>query len=169
MKSWGAFSLILIGILVITGASLLYWFDNGAPNPTVATLPGTIASLPLTEAVYGQEAIDQVSQLHGKEFSMTSGGIGSYGNRNNLAVWVAGTSSPTSASEMVSAMENKIAESSGPCEPLGKSNHDGHTVYELFGMGQRHFYYQSGSLVIWLAADPLLADQALEDMLEFYR
>ncbi len=66
-------------------------------------------------------------------------------------------------------MENKIAESSGPFEPLGKSNHDGHTVYELFGMGQRHFYYQSGSLVIWLAADPLLADQALEDMLEFYR
>lgn len=169
MKRWVAFSLILVGILVITGASLLYWIDNRASNPPVVNLPETIASLPLTEAFYGQEAIDQVAQLHGKGFPLTSGGVGAYGGRNDLTVWVAGTPSGISASELVSAMEDKIAASSTPFQPTGNSNREGHTVYELVGMGQRHFYFQAGSLVIWLAADPPLADEALEDVLEFYR
>lgn len=169
MKRWGAFSLIIIGSLVVTGASLLYWFDKRTSNPTVVNLPGTIASLPLTEAVYGQEAIDWVTQLHGKGFPLTSGGVGTYGEQNDLTVWVTGTLSGISASELISAMEDKIAGSSTPFQPTGNSNHEGHKVYELVGMGQRHFYFQAGSLVIWLAADPPLADQALEDVLEFYR
>jgi hypothetical protein len=169
MKRWGPFSLILIGILVISGASLLYSFDKGNSNPTVVTLPKTIAGIHITEAVSGQEAIDQVAQLHGKGFPLTSGGVGTYDGRNDLTIWVAGTISRTSASELVSAMASKIAESSTPFQPTGDSNHEGQTVYELVGMGQRHFYFQAGSLVIWLAADPPLADQAITDVLEFYR
>jgi hypothetical protein len=35
-------------------------------------------------------------------------------------------------------------------------------------MGQRHFYFQSGSLVVWLAADDTLAEPALEQVAAFY-
>ena len=66
-------------------------------------------------------------------------------------------------------MEMKIAESETPFEPLGRSKHEAHMVYELVGMEQRHFYFQSGPLVVWLAADPLMSDRALEDVLEVYR
>jgi hypothetical protein len=42
------------------------------------------------------------------------------------------------------------------------------SIYVLDGMGQRHFYYQSDRLVIWLAADPEMAEQALDQVLEVY-
>ncbi len=35
-------------------------------------------------------------------------------------------------------------------------------------MGQRHFYFQSAAQVIWLAADPEMAEQALKEALAFY-
>jgi hypothetical protein len=35
-------------------------------------------------------------------------------------------------------------------------------------MGQKHFYFQSGDLLIWLAADQEIAEQAISQVLEFY-
>ena len=42
------------------------------------------------------------------------------------------------------------------------------TVYELVGMGQLHYYFRSGNLVIWLAANEQVAELALQDALDFY-
>jgi hypothetical protein len=35
-------------------------------------------------------------------------------------------------------------------------------------MGQRHYYFQSENFVIWLAADPSVADEAIQQILEVY-
>jgi hypothetical protein len=35
-------------------------------------------------------------------------------------------------------------------------------------MDQLHFYFQSGKQLIWMSANPDLADQALEEVLKFY-
>ena len=42
------------------------------------------------------------------------------------------------------------------------------STYALDGMGQKHFYFQSKNLIIWLAAEPSIADEALKQILEDY-
>jgi hypothetical protein len=41
-------------------------------------------------------------------------------------------------------------------------------VYQVEGLGQAHYYFQSGDLIIWLAADKALADTSLAELLAFY-
>jgi len=66
-------------------------------------------------------------------------------------------------------MREKITSSTGlPFTPAGERQIDGRTIYLLEGMGQQHFYFQSGNLVVWMAVDPPLADQALTEILAFY-
>ena len=36
------------------------------------------------------------------------------------------------------------------------------------GVGQRHFYFQAGKRVVWLAANRRFADAALDEALKFY-
>jgi hypothetical protein len=69
---------------------------------------------------------------------------------------------------MTVEMTEKIAESDTPYTPTGEERTGGVDVYELEGHGQKHFYYQVGKLLIWLAADEWLADQALMDSILFY-
>jgi hypothetical protein len=42
-------------------------------------------------------------------------------------------------------------------------------VYPLRGMGQEHMYFQSGRLVLWLAADTGVAEGARLAVVEAYR
>jgi hypothetical protein len=35
-------------------------------------------------------------------------------------------------------------------------------------MGQKHYYFRSKNMVIWLAVDPSIAAEALEQILEVY-
>ena len=65
-------------------------------------------------------------------------------------------------------MEGSIAVAQSPFRALGKRELEGVTVYELQGLGQRHFYFQAGRLLIWLASDDDVADQALSETLAFY-
>ena len=69
---------------------------------------------------------------------------------------------------MTSAMQEKIAEGNSPFTPVNEINDRNRTIYVLEGMGQKHFYFQSGNLVIWLASDEATADQALQQILEAY-
>jgi hypothetical protein len=73
------------------------------------------------------------------------------------------------AAEMVREMTGKIAEGRSPFTPTGvRQAAAGRSVYELVGMGQRHFYFQSANLVVWLAADESIADKAVSEGLLFY-
>ena len=72
------------------------------------------------------------------------------------------------AGRLVTAMKYKIAQLHTPFTPLAKREYDQRTVYELVGMGQQHFYFRSGNLVIWLAVNGQEANLALEQVLMFY-
>jgi hypothetical protein len=51
---------------------------------------------------------------------------------------------------------------------LNQAAVDQRMVYELDGMGQRHFYFRSDQLIIWLAVDVRLAEDALRQVLILY-
>ena len=167
MKRFISIGLIAAGILLIAGVVAWSYFWNLTTQPGEVSLPDSIAGLQMTNYMTGDQAVAEFEDLHGKQFPVTSGSIGIYGN-HQLTLWAAGASSSSMASDMVAAMEEKIAQGNSPFTPLEQLNQGDRTIYVLEGMGQKHYYFQSKNLVIWLAVSPALADQALKQTLEVY-
>jgi hypothetical protein len=94
--------------------------------------------------------------------------MGVYGG-GAATLWVSGSPAAPMAAAMVRAMRDKIAEGRSPFTPLGTRSLSGSEIYELTGMGQSHFYFRTGALVVWLAADKALAESALQEAVTFYQ
>lgn len=156
----------LIGALLLAGSLVLFWPNT--PDPAAISVPQMIASLSLSMVKDGPEAVAEITRLHQKNFEVKSGAMGMYGKKGEINVWVAGFSSSAAATPMMNAMREKIAAGGSPFTPVGTRQILGRSVYELNGMGQKHFYFQSGVLVIWLAANSEIAEQALAEILRFY-
>lgn len=169
MKRVGPLLFLTAGALVLV-ASLIYWrVTQSIANPGAAELPDQVAGLPLAEASYGPEAVAEVTQLHNKAFPLSSGAAAMYGGPGSMVMlWVTGSPTQLIAKQMVSQMESAIAEGESPFTPKGTRQLGGRDVFELSGMGQRHFYFRSSELVVWLAADETLAETALAEALSFY-
>jgi len=164
----GPLVLMILGMLILLGAFFSYRYSEAISEPAAALIPDSLAALPLTSSQYGAEAVAEVSQLHGKSFPLTSGGMGIYGAQGQITLWVTGAPASFLARRLLEEMRDKIAEGNTPFVPIGQSSLLGRTIYQLAGMGKRHYTFQSRALVIWLAADPSVADQALREALDFY-
>jgi hypothetical protein len=164
-----AFPLVVItaGLLLSLAAFAQMYRSNREPVTTSGTLPVKIGGLDLNSSESGEAAISEFTSMHGKEFPVTSGDIGHYGN-GWITLWVAGTSTDPTAAEMVSGMQARIAKGNSPFTPVREIKNGNRTVYVLDGMGQKHFYFQSKNLVIWLASDASVADRAIQQILEVY-
>lgn len=167
MKRFLSFGFILAGTLVIFGVLGWGYYNQAVSNPVAVSLPGQIAGLPLAAETTGTQAAAEFLRLHGRQFPLTSGAIGTYGD-HQATLWVAGTPLRWIAAGMVSAMHEKIAGGKSPFTPIGEYQDGSRTVYMLEGMGQKHFYFKSDNPVIWLAADPAIAESALQQILEYY-
>jgi len=167
MKRFLPIGLIAVGILLISGTLAWSYFGNLTSQRAEVRLPNSIAGLRITNRTTGAQAIAEFENLHGKQFPVTSGSIGVYGN-SEITLWVAGAPSEAIALEMTNAMQEKITQGNSPFTPLEQFNHGNRTIYALEGMGQKHYYFQSKNLVIWLAVSPALAGQALQQTLEVY-
>jgi hypothetical protein len=126
--------------------------------------------LSLAQSLTGEKAIAEFSRLHGNDFPLTSGAVGMYGSNHSATLWIAGALFKPLAGRLLAAMRDKIAGSAGesPFTPVGELQNGPRTIYALNGMGQKHFYFQSGKLLIWLAVDPQIADETLTTVLKFY-
>lgn len=167
MKRSIPFGLIVLGTMLIVGALSWAFFDNSTIAADAIALPDQLAGLPRTDYRTGTQALAEFENLHGKQFPLTSGAIGIYGDQE-ITVWAAGTSSEVIASQMVESMRDRIAEGNSPFTPLAQTNDNNRLVYVLEGMGQKNFYFQSKNLVIWVAVDPALADTVIQQTLEVY-
>jgi hypothetical protein len=167
MKRTLVILLILIGAVISMSAFGWLSYDQKLANPDPVPIPDALAALPLSNRMTGNQASFDFLQMHGKQFPLTSGAVGIYGD-GQATLWVAGAPLKSMARDMVIAMRDKIAEGRSPFTPTGESSADGRTVYSLEGMGQKHYYFQSGNLVIWLAIEPDLADRALQQLKEYY-
>lgn len=167
MKRIFSLGLITLGFLLSLGALSQMYLSNRQNSPATIDLPKELAGLGITDSKSGPTAITEFADLHGKEFPVISGAIGIYGN-HEITLWVAGAPSESIALAMTDAMQRKIAEGNSPFTPIKEVNEGNHKIYVLKGMGQRHYYFQSKNLVIWLAVDPAFADKALQQILEVY-
>ena len=160
--------MIAVGVILIISALFFGSAKEFIANSNTANLPDSLADIPLTTVIYGPEAVQEITRLHGKEFPLISGAMGVYGSSNQATLWVAGFDNISTAAQILRAMQEKIASANTPFTPTGEEQTGGRTVYLLDGMGQKHIYFQSSSLVVWLAADPKISEQAIEQILMFF-
>ena len=160
--------LIIIGLSFMLTSAAYAWFAGAVNHPGEAPLPEQLAGNRMVSSIEGEAAIAEMENLHGKEFPLVSGAIGRYGAEGQGTLWVSGAPFKLMATRMVSSMRDKIAQGRSPFTPIGEQKNGKRTIYELEGLGQSHFYFQSGSLLIWLAVDANQAEQALAEVLEFY-
>lgn len=168
-NKWLPLVLILVGGSLLIG--LLIFSIFGFPQPKSLAnppLPQNLAGFPLSRQLSGSEALAEFNQLHGKSLAVTSGVKGFYGEWGGVTLWVAGADSSDDIRQLTVAMEQSISQGKSPFTPEDSIERSSTTVYPLTGMGQRHFYFQTGKFLIWLAADPNIADQALQETLDFY-
>ena len=171
--NWVGMKRILVPLLILVGTAITlsafgwFVFEQKIANPAPVSIPNSLTGLPLTDRMTGKQAAFDFSQLHGKRFPLTSGAVGVYGD-HQATLWVAGAPLKGMAVEMVNAMRDKIAEGRSPFISVGEISDDRRTIYSLEGMGQKHFYFRSGNLVIWLAVDAGFDETALQQLKEYY-
>lgn len=154
-------------LLILIGGGVLY-INQATGSPGAVPLPDSLAGLDITLKSEGGHALDEFRRLHRQDFPLVGGAVGSYGLSMDAKLWVAETLFEFMSERMTTAMRDKIAMVDSPFTPLGEFQAGDRTVYELEGMGQKHYYFQSGKLIIWLAADAEIAEQAIQETLEFY-
>jgi len=161
--------LILAGVLVLSAGVLWLIIGRAAAHPEAAPLPQVVAGQPLWTADTGRQAAFEISRLHQQSFPLVSAAVGIYQGEYNAQIWASGLSFGWMARRMEQAMRDGIlADPNLPFRLTDQREMEGRTVSILEGMGQQHFFFTSGRLVVWLAADPEIADQALRDTLRFY-
>lgn len=162
--------LMSLGLLIVLSAAAFWGYNQKVQHPSPAPIPPVVAGLPLAESYLAEKAITEFSRLHGSDFPLTSGAVGMYGSDHSVTIWVARAPFQSTAKRLLVAMHDKIASTSGrsPFLPIGERPDGARTVYELEGMGQKHYYFQSGKLIVWLAVEPEKAEEVLAQVLKFY-
>ena len=169
LRRLGPWLLVLAGLLLLGAGALRLIIGRAATNPSAAPLPPQVAGQALWTADTGRQAAFEISRLHQQSFPLVSAAVGIYQGDHNAQIWASGFSFGWMAGRMEQAMRQSIlSDPNLPFRLLDEREVDGRRVAVLEGMGQQHFFFTSGRLVIWLAADPEIAEQALRDTLAFY-
>lgn len=168
MKRNIAIALIIAGCILVFAGAGYYMLSRWIENPGPEVIPDRLVGHQLGAKVTGSQAVSEINQMHGKEFPLTSGSVGVYGERRQATLWVSGAPGRWMAKRILFQMRDKIAEENSPFTSLGARDIDGRVVYELEGLGQKHYYFQSGDLIVWLAVNAGEAELALVESLAFY-
>lgn len=128
--------------------------------------PKRLGELELVHALRGEEALQAINRLHGKEVAGKEVYVAHYEKDGVVAIlYVSKASSSGQAASQVKRMVERIQQGNTPFYHLKASEQGETTVYSALGEGRIHYFYRKGSKVIWLAADPPVARQALADLL----
>jgi hypothetical protein len=164
----------ILPVFLIVGGGLLFaamvgflLISNAVENPGTAPLPEVIYGLSLSSYSTGKAASNEVNRMHNNNFLVTSASVGTYG-RQQVTLWVTGSPAEFLADRMVVEMDEKIRNVQSPFTPIAQRQENNRNIFELDGLGQKHYYFQSGKLVIWVAAQTDIADIVLDQILDFY-
>ena len=163
-----ALGFIITGTLICIISIGYILLNPAAKNTDSAAIPDQAAGLRLTSISSGKQALREIAQLHGKQFPLVSGFVGRYGDNNQAIIWVAEAADKAAAEEIIQAMRERIAAGNSPFTPSGELQNGGRPIFTLDGLGQTHFYFQSGKQIVWTAVDATLYEKALQQILDYY-
>ncbi|MBI2114079.1 MAG: hypothetical protein HYT85_03180 [candidate division NC10 bacterium] len=145
------------------GLALILAAAPGVPANALV-VPQELAGLRLAHSQQGAEARAEIERLHGKSIPISDGYVAHYGNQSPAAMlYVSQAQDEKVAQRQVEQMTARIRAGNGPFTHLRESTRFGMTVFSTLGEGQVHYYFRRGAVVVWVAADPTIAQQALAD------
>jgi hypothetical protein len=158
---------LLFAVIVVAAVAYGLWQATVEQADEALAVPGSIAGYRLADVYRGQEAMAQLTQLHGKDVGLTTGWIGYY--QNNGVAYVGAVQDEAVAAQLIAVMTKRIGAGNGPFTDLKEVEVDGRTIYTVVGQGQRHYYYAQGRLTVWLAAPKGGEERFLKDALKVIR
>jgi hypothetical protein len=151
------------------GFALLLLVGSAVPASALE-VPKELAGLPLSHSQQGSAARAEIEQLHGKSIPIKDGYVAHYGTQPPVAMlYVSRARDENVARQQVAQMTARIRASNGPFTHLRESTRFGLTVFSTLGQGQVHYYFRRGAMVVWVAADPTIAQPALADAVKTLR
>lgn len=166
MKRYLPFILFVVGFVLLIGVAFII-LHGQVSSPAIGDLPQSIAGFALADVSTGDDAVVEIQNLHLGDFQVDDAVVAAYGTQN-VVLWAAQADSDAGAQALLTSMDNAILDTDTPFSMLGVYQFSGREVRSLDGLGQLHFYFQSGSKVVWLATDAVVAEQSLQEVLRFY-
>lgn len=143
--------LFLLGLVLLGGLVTWLLLPDVEGALGVESFPHQIGSMEMTGPVIsGQEAIDQISKLHGLPIELADGYIATYaGQSQMMQLWISVSNSEEEAAQLIKLMDEKMPQNQV------FSNYrvieiDGKPYYYVTGIGMEHVYYQSGKKAVWI-------------------
>ncbi|MDP2660759.1 MAG: hypothetical protein Q8R28_08520 [Dehalococcoidia bacterium] len=165
---------VVLGLAVVVAVTVGIW--DQAQNPpdsqgamgavssaAYSSIPAQIAGLQRGATMTGSQAMADLEQLHGKDVGLSSGWIAHYGK--DAVIYVGEAKDDAGASQLFQAMTSRIGAGNQYFKNLQQLEISGKQVYTVTGQGQRHYYYQQGREVIWVAAPSGQEEQFLQEAL----
>ncbi len=135
------------------------------PAPlTQEGVPAKLGSLTLTKTTQGTAALTEMNQMHGSSFDLTGGYRADYGESGQATLWVGQAKDAAAAQAMVETMALKIGDGNPIFSDLQSLDISGRHLYTAQGQDQQHFFYAVNDKIVWLAADPDQAADALHSL-----
>ncbi len=145
-----ALPLVFAAVLVWVVGSGLWYAANGTGGSAVQSF----GSYRLTQATTGQEAVAQMSRLHGKGVGVTDGYVGHYeGPSGGAMAYVGETASERDAGVLLAQMEQRIGAGNQYFTDLKPLTVDGVRVLSVRNGQEAHYFWQAGKSVLWIGFD----------------
>ncbi|MGE5619193.1 MAG: hypothetical protein ACM3US_08040 [Sphingomonadaceae bacterium] len=142
--------LVFAAVLVWVVGSGLWYAANGSSGPVLQSF----GSYRLTQATTGQEAVAQMSRLHGKGVGVTGGYVGHYeGPSGGAMAYVGETAGEGDARTLLAQMERLIAAGNPYFTDLKPLTIDGVRVLSVRSGQEAHYFWQAGNKVVWIGFD----------------
>ncbi|MHB1006013.1 MAG: hypothetical protein ACYC3S_10270 [Chloroflexota bacterium] len=147
-------------ILIVAEAAFVVWvvytvggglWQANARQPW--SIPHALGDLELAgEAAQGQDAIAQMTELHGKDVELSDGYVAHYKGAGREAMLYVGQAQSVSAADVLTErMRERIAGGSSPFKGLTRQALEGRAVYKVTGLGGEHYFFSVGDKAVWLS------------------
>ncbi len=127
-------------------------------------LPDKVSGFSLNKKLTGSEAEDFVNRLHYGTVAADENEIGFYSSEKGSAViYISYYNSDDEADQILLQMVEKIENVPSPFEGGDSFELSDHIIYRYSGLGQSHFVFSSGNVLLWISADVMWAELFLND------
>lgn len=160
------FMLALASALVLWGFAGYVLTRDSTPGA-----PQYVGSLKLVSLLEGQEALDNINQLHGTRMDLKNPFVAAYQPPNGgefLMVWAGDAVSDAAAGEMINRMVDAINRTNGPFSNPRQVNVTGLDIWQTDGDDGNFYFYtsaQRANRVVWLTIQSVNAGRLLEQAL----
>ena len=138
---------LVFAIAISLSVAAGLWSATSQQETTPA--PRQLAGYDLDQVMTGQEAIAEISELHGEDIPVAEAWVAHY--QANGTVWAARAADTGQAIQLLDRMVRGIQRGTSPFSGLTRSQFEGIPVYAVTDGRQTHFFYRQGDRVVWLA------------------